>query len=198
MTTINAQQVKELRELTGAGMMDAKKALVDAKGDPKQAAEILRKQGLAKADKKSGRAASEGLIESYIHAGARVGVLLEINCETDFVARTDEFKQLAHDIAMHIAATNPLYLKPSDIDEETVNKEKEIYLAQIQQEGKPTEIAEKIAEGKLSKYYDEVCLLRQAFIKDPEKKIIDLIQEAIAKMGENILIGRFVRFQLGA
>ncbi len=193
---ITAEMVKNLREKTGAGMMDCKKALTEADGDFDKAVELLRKKGLAAAEKKAGRQASEGVIASYIHMD-KIGVLLEVNCETDFVARTDDFKQFVKDVAMHIAAASPRYLKREDIPEEILNKEKEIYKEQIK--NKPEHVIEKIIEGKLEKFYSEVCLLDQVFVKDPEgkKKIKDLLTEMIAKLGENIIIRRFVRYQLG-
>ncbi|NOX21195.1 MAG: translation elongation factor Ts [Nitrospirae bacterium] len=194
--TITAEMVKNLREKTGAGMMDCKKALTEAEGDFDKAVELLRKKGLAAAEKKAGRQASEGIIASYIHMD-KIGVLVEVNCETDFVARTDDFKQFVKDVAMHIAAASPRYVKREDIPEEVINKEKEIYREQIK--GKPEHVIDKIVEGKLEKFYSEVCLLDQVFVKDPEQKktIKELLTELIAKLGENIVIRRFVRFQLG-
>ncbi len=194
--TISANLVKELRERTGSGLMGCKKALSECQGDLEKAIDWLRQKGLAAASKKSGRKASEGLISSYIHMD-KIGVLVEVNCETDFVARTDDFKNLVKDIAMHIAAANPSYLSPSDIPEAIKDREKEIYKAQIT--NKPANIVDKIVEGKLEKFYTENCLTEQIFIKDPEQKqkIKDLITEKIAKLGENIVLRRFVRFQLG-
>lgn len=196
MTTISAELVKNLREKTGAGMMECKKALTESNGDFEKAIDILRQKGLASAQKKSGRTASEGLIESYIHMG-KLGSMVEINCETDFVARTDDFKNLAKDIAMHIVAANPLYLSREDVPQEILEREKEIYRAQVA--NKPPQVVEKIIEGKLEKFYTDFCLLDQIFIKDTEQKlkIKDLVTEKIAKLGENIVIRRFVRFQLG-
>jgi len=193
---ISASMVKELREKTGAGMMDCKKALTEAGGDFEKAVDVLRQRGLASAAKKAGRAASEGLIGSYIHMD-KIGVLVEVNCETDFVARTDDFRELVKDIAMHIAATNPLYLSRESVPQDVIEREKEIYRAQV--EGKPANVIDRIVEGKLEKFYSESCLLEQVFVKDPDgkKKIKDLIVEKIAKLGENIVISRFVRFQLG-
>jgi elongation factor Ts len=193
---ITADAVKELREQTGAGMMDCKHALTEAKGDVGKALEILRQKGLAIALKKASREASEGLIGSYIHMG-KIGVLVEVNCETDFVAKTDEFQELVRDIAMHIAASNPSYVKREDVPPEVIEKEKQIYASQIT--NKPPHVVEKIIQGKLEKFYTETCLMDQIFVKDPEqkKKIKDLIVEKIAKLGENIVIKRFVRFQLG-
>jgi elongation factor Ts len=194
--TITADMVRELREKTGAGMMDCKRALTESGGDAEKAIKVLREKGLATAAKKSGRVASEGLIGSYIHMD-KIGVLVEINCETDFVARTDDFRELAKDVAMHIAASNPSYLSREDVPQEVVEREKEIYRAQIS--NKPPQVVDKIVEGKLDKFYGESCLLDQIFIKDPDQKqkVKDLITDKIAKLGENILVRRFVRFQLG-
>jgi len=188
--------VKELRELTGAGLMDCKRALTEAGGNLEKAIVILRQRGLALASRKAHREARQGLIGSYIHMD-KVGVLVEINCETDFVARTDEFRELLKDIAMQIAATNPAYMKREDVPLEVVEKEKEIYTSQIKD--KPPQVVEKIIEGKLEKFYTDNCLMEQGFIKDPEqkKKIKDIIAEKIARLGENIVVRRFVRFQLG-
>ena len=194
--SISASTVKELRERTGAGMMDCKKALTEAAGDVEKAMDILRQRGLAMASKKASREASEGLVGSYIHMG-KIGVLLEINCETDFVAKTDDFQELVKDVAMHIAAANPSYVKREEIPQEVVEKEKAIYAAQV--ENKPPQVVEKIVEGKLEKFFNENCLMDQIFVKDPDgkKKIKDLVVEKIAKLGENIIIARFARFQLG-
>ncbi len=194
--TITAGMVKELRDKTGAGMMDCKKALSESSGDFERAIDILRKKGLASAAKKAGRKASDGLIYSYIHLN-KIGVLLELNCETDFVAKTDDFSSLAKDIAMHIAAANPLYRDVEDIPSAVMEREKEIYKSQVT--NKPAHVVDKIIEGKIEKFYGENCLMRQNFIKDPEQKvkISDLIAENIAKLGENVVIRRFVRFQLG-
>lgn len=192
---VTSQMVKELREKTGAGMMECKKALEQADGDFNKAIEYLRQKGLATAQKKAGRSATEGIIASYIHMD-KIGVMLELNCETDFVARNEEFKQLAKDIAMHIAAANPQYVSKEDIPQEIIEKEKEIYKAQITG-NKPPQVVEKIIEGKLEKFFEEMCLLNQPFIREPEKKIGDLITEKIAKFGENIVVRRFVRFQVG-
>jgi elongation factor Ts len=197
MTEISAALVKELREKSGAGMMDCKKALVEAQGDIDKASEILRKKGIAKASKRSDRVANEGKLDAYIHPGSKLGVLVEVNCETDFVANTDDFKNLIHDIAMHIAASAPLYVKREDIPQEDIDKEIEVYKAQARNQGKPETILEKIAQGKLEKYYAEVCLVEQPFVKDPDKTIQTLLNEAIAKMGENISIRRFTRFKVG-
>ncbi len=197
MSTISASAVKELRELSGAGMMDCKKALTEASGDLEKAIDILRKTGMAKARKKSGRSAKEGIILPYIHPGAKLGVLLEINCETDFVANTDDFKNLSKDIAMHIAASAPMSVSREEIPQETLEREKEIYADQARQSGKPENIIEKMTEGRLNKFYQENVLLEQTFVKDPDKTVSDLITETVAKLGENILISRFSRFQLG-
>ncbi len=187
--------IKDLREQTGAGIMDVKEALEEAGNDKDKAIEILRKKGLAKQAKKADRTANEGLVESYIHAGGRIGVLLEVNCETDFVARTDDFKNLVKEIALHIAASNPLYISKEDVPAEVIEKEKEIYKEQFA--GKPDDVIEKMLEGKVAKYYEEVCLLEQPFVRDGEKTIGGLLGEATGKMGENIQIRRFARFMLG-
>ena len=187
--------IKDLREQTGAGIMDVKEALEEAGNDKDKAIEILRKKGLAKQAKKADRTANEGLVESYIHAGGRIGVLLEVNCETDFVARTDDFKNLVKEIALHIAASNPLYISKEDVPAEVIEKEKEIYKEQFA--GKPDDVIEKMLEGKVAKYYEEVCLLEQPFVRDGEKTIGGLLGEATGKMGENIKIRRFARFMLG-
>ncbi|KWT83990.1 elongation factor Ts [Candidatus Magnetominusculus xianensis] len=191
---ISANMVMELREKTGVGMMDCKKALTETGGDFEKALDYLRKKGLATAAKKSGRKASEGLICSYIHMD-KIGVMLELNCETDFVAKTDEYKILAKDISMHIAAANPEYVEPSEIPAAVIEREKEIYKDQVK--GKPANVVDKIVEGKLEKFYSEKCLVKQAFVKNPDQTIHDLVVEKIAKLGENIVIGRFVRYQLG-
>ena len=183
--------------MSGAGMMDCKKALTEASGDLEKAIDILRKTGMAKARKKSGRSAKEGIILPYIHPGAKLGVLLEINCETDFVANTDDFKNLSKDIAMHIAASAPMSVSREEIPQETLEREKEIYADQARQSGKPENIIEKMTEGRLNKFYQENVLLEQTFVKDPDKTVADLITETVAKLGENILISRFSRFQLG-
>jgi elongation factor Ts len=197
MVVITAQLVKDLREETGVGMMDAKNALQEAQGDKEKAKDILRTKGLAKAAKKSERATSEGLVESYIHAGGRIGVLVEVASETDFVARTDEFKSLVHDMAMHIAGAAPLYIAPEDVAPEELEKEQTLARAELKEQGKPAATIEKILPGKIEKYYEQVCLLRQPFIKDQSKTIQDLLGEAVGKMGENIRIKRFARFVLG-
>ena len=195
--SIDAKLVKTLREKTGAGMMDCKNALVDSKGDLDKAVDYLRKSGVAKAEKKGTRDTREGLVYSYIHAGGRLGVLLELNCETDFVAKTDGFTELAHNLAMQIAATNPLSLDRESIDDEIIAREKEIFSDQAKSEGKPDNIIEKMVEGRLSKFFQESCLLEQTYIKDPDKKVSDLLTETIATLGENISINRFIRFAVG-
>ena len=198
-TTVNisAQQVKELRERTNAPMMDCRNALQEAKGDMEQAVVLLRKKGVATAAKKASRTTSEGAVASYIHAGGKIGVLLEINCESDFVARTDAFKELLHDISMHIAASDPKYIRREDVTAEDFEREKEIYRAQAASTGKPANVIEKIVEGKMSKFYEEVCLLDQPFIKDPAKTVGELITEKIAKTGEKITVRRFARYKMG-
>ncbi len=194
---ISSKLVKELRDKTGAPMMDCKKALEKAIGDLDKALDYLREHGMAKASEKAGRMTREGLIYSYIHPGEKLGVLLEINCETDFVARTDDFRSLAKDIAMQVAATNPLVIKREEIPANLLEKEKEIYKAQALQEGKPEKILEKIVQGKLEKFFQESCLLEQPFIKDEDRSVKQRIDETIAKLGENITVKRFVRFRLG-
>lgn len=194
---ITAQLVKELRERTGAGMMDCKKVLTETDGDMEKAIELLRERGLAAAAKKAGRIAAEGLVDSYIHPGGRVGVLVEVNCETDFVAKTEDFQTLVKDVAMQVAAAKPEFVKREEIPAEVLEKEKEIYRAQAIEEGKPEKIADKIVEGRIEKYYKEVCLLEQPFIKDPDKTVQDIITEAIARIGENISVRRFARFERG-
>jgi len=197
MMSVSAHAVKELRELTGAGMMDCKKALVETAGNMEKAVDYLREKGLAAAAKKSGRIASEGLVEAYIHGSGKIGVLVELNCETDFVAKNDAFKALARDIAMQIAAANPTYVSREQVPPDVVSHEKEILKAQAMNEGKPAKIIEKMIEGRIEKFYKEVCLLDQEFIKDNEKTVQQLITEAVAKIGENISLRRFVRYQLG-
>lgn len=196
---ITSGAVKDLRQKTGAGMMDCKKALVEAQGDEEKAIDILRKRGLAQAAKRAGREANEGLIETYIHTGSKLGVMVELNCETDFVAKTDEFKSLARDIAMHVAATNPMAISRDQISQEVIEKEKDIYRAQIESSGKkkPPEIIEKIISGKLEKFFSETCLLEQPFVKDTDKTVGDLVTETAAKLGENIVLRRFCRLQVG-
>ena len=195
--SVDAKLVKDLRERTGAGMMDCKKALVESKGDLDSAVEFLRKAGIAKAEKKSVRDANEGLIISYIHHGSKLGVLLDIGCETDFVAKTEGFEELANNIAMQIAATNPIAISKEDLSSDLIDKEKDIYTEQAKSTGKPDNVVKKIVDGKIEKFVQENCLINQSFIKDPDVKIGQLVQEAIAKLGENITINRFVRFALG-
>lgn len=197
MAEITAALVKELRERTGAGMMDCKKALSATDGDLEKAIDFLREKGLAAAAKKAGRVAAEGLVEAYIHGGGRIGVLVEVNCETDFVAKTDAFKELVKDIAMHIAATNPSYLKREEVPTAELEHEQAVLAEQARNEGKPEKIIEKMVAGRIEKYYKEVCLMEQPFVKDPDKTISDLITESIAKIGENISIRRFTRYQPG-
>lgn len=197
MAEITAALVKELRERTGAGMMDCKKALSATDGDLEKAIDFLREKGLAAAAKKAGRVAAEGLVGAYIHGGGRIGVLVEVNCETDFVAKTDAFKELVKDIAMHIAATNPSYLKREEVPTAELEHEQAVLAEQARNEGKPEKIIEKMVAGRIEKYYKEVCLMEQPFVKDPDKTISDLITESIAKIGENISIRRFTRYQLG-
>ncbi|MFA5990736.1 MAG: translation elongation factor Ts [Candidatus Doudnabacteria bacterium] len=187
--------LKELRELTGAGMLEIKQALTETGNDKEKTIDLLRKKGALKVGKKADRVANEGLIETYIHPGNRVGVLIEVNCETDFVARTDDFKNLAKDLALHIAAANPLYVTSAEIPAEVVEKEKEIYKEQVK--GKPAEVVEKILEGKIAKYYEETCLMDQPYAKNPDLKIREVLAEAVAKMGEKIEVKRFARFVLG-
>ena len=196
MSKISASLVKELREKTGAGMLDCRNALQETDGDLEKAVDLLREKGLSKAAKKSSRIAAEGLVESYIHGG-RIGVLVEVNSETDFVAKTDEFKEFVKDIAMQIAASNPKYVTRDEVPEEIVNHEKEVLTQQAMNEGKPQNIAEKMVEGRIEKFYKEIVLLEQPFIKDPDKTIETLLKEKIAKIGENIKIRRFVRFEVG-
>jgi len=197
MGTISAEMVKQLREKTGAGIMDCKEALTECKGNIDTAVDFLRKKGMATAEKRSGRAMTEGIIESYIHTGGKLGVLVEINCETDFVAKNDDFKEFARNLAMHIAATNPVGISQEDVSEDVINKEREIYRAQALEMGKPENIVDKIAEGKLNKFFKDNCLLNQDYVRDPNITITDLLNELIAKIGENLSIKRFVRFQTG-
>jgi elongation factor Ts len=194
---ISAKLVKDLREKTGAGMLDCKNALVEAKGDMDQAVVVLRKKGLASAQKKAARVAAEGMIGHYIHAGGKLGVLVEVNCETDFAARSEEFQVLVKDIAMHIAAQIPLFVKREDVPAEVLEKEKEIYKDQARASGKPPNIIDKIAEGKLESYYEMACLYDQKFVKDPNITVKDLINNLVAKIGENIQVRRFARFKTG-
>lgn len=197
MPEITAQMVKDLRDRTGAPFLDCKNALNDSDGDIEKALDLLKIKGVAKASKKASRETPEGSITSYIHAGGKIGVLLEINCETDFVARNEEFQKLSREIAMQIAAANPQYVNTGDVPESVVEKEKEVMKAQVIEEGKKPEIADKIVEGKINKFFEEMCLLEQAYIREPKTKISVLIQNAIAKIGENIVVRRFERFQLG-
>lgn len=194
---ISAGMVKELREKTGAGIMDCKKALKECNGDLEKASEYLKKKGIADASKKSGRIAAEGTVASYIHMGGKIGVLVEINCETDFVAKTEDFQELSKNISMQIAAAKPLYVKREDVPQEVINSEKEIYKTQALESGKPEKIVDKIATGKLEKYFSEICLLEQKFIRDPDKTVEEIVKETIAKTGENIVIRRFTRYELG-
>jgi len=197
MAEISAAVVKELRERTGAGMMDCKRALIEKNGDTEAAIEYLREKGLAAASKKAGRIATEGLVESYIHAGGKIGVLIEVNCETDFVAKTDAFRQLAKDLAMHVAANNPIYVSSDQIPAVVIAKEREIYRQQALNEGKPEKIVDKMVEGRVQKFFAEVCLLDQGFVRDPEITVASLIKSQIASIGENISVRRFERFVLG-
>ncbi|MDD4722283.1 MAG: translation elongation factor Ts [Acidaminococcaceae bacterium] len=197
MAQITAGLVKELRERTGAGMMDCKKALTETAGDIDKAIDFLREKGLAAAAKKAGRVAAEGLVYSYIHGGGRIGVLVEVNCETDFVAKTENFQTLVKDIAMHIAAANPSYINREEVPVAELEHEKEVLSEQARNEGKPEKIIEKMVAGRIEKYYKEVCLLDQMFVKDTDKTISQLVNESIAKIGENISIRRFTRYQLG-
>lgn len=194
---VSANMVKELREKTGAGMMDCKKALAETGGDFQRALDYLRQKGLATAAKRAGRVASEGRVGSYIHAGGKIGVMVEVNCETDFVAKTDDFQAFAKDIAMHIAASNPSYIRREEVTADVLEREKEIYRAQARDAKKPEKVMEKIVEGKLEKFYGEVCLVEQAFVKDPDITIQDLLNGLIGKLGEKIEIRRFTRYQVG-
>lgn len=196
MATVTAKLISDLREKTGAGLLDVKKALDEAQGNLDAAETILRKKGVASAAKKAGRSTSEGLVESYIHVGGKVGVLVEVNCETDFVAKTDEFKSFCRDVCLQIAAASPAYVRREEVPEAELAKERDIAAAQLQ--GKPAAAVQKIVEGKLEKYYSQVCLLDQPFVKQPEKTVKDILTEKIAKLGENMQVRRFVRFQLGA
>jgi len=197
MTDISAALVKELREKTGTGMMDCKQALSASGGDMTKAIEFLRKKGLATAQKRAGRATSEGTIATYIHMGGKLGVMVEVNCETDFVAKNEAFQECAKNIAMHIAASNPIAVRPEDVPAETIAKEKEIYAAQARETGKPEQVIEKIVEGKLKKFYEDSCLLNQAYVRNPDITVADLLNDLVAKIGENISVKRFVRFQVG-
>ncbi|HDP98619.1 MAG TPA: translation elongation factor Ts [bacterium] len=195
--SITADDVKKLREITGAGIMDCKNALTETQGDVDKAVEYLRKKGIAKAEKKSGRETKEGIIDAYIHPGSKLGVLLEVNCETDFVAKNNDFKKFVRDIAMQIAAANPLVVRREELDQKIIDREMEIYKTQAQNEKKPEQIAEKIATGRMEKFYQEVVLLEQSFVKDPNKTIEQYLKETIGVIGENISVRRFVRFQMG-
>jgi elongation factor Ts len=194
---VTSQMVKELRDKTSAGMMDCKKALNETDGDMEKAVDLLRKNGLAVAAKRAGRATSEGVIETYIHAGGKLGVMIELNCETDFVAKTDQFKELARDLAMHIAATNPVAIDRESVPEEVLAREKAIYVQQALESGKPENIVEKIVGGKVDKFLAEICLLEQKYVKNPDLSVQDLLTDCVGKMGENISIKRFSRFQIG-
>jgi elongation factor Ts len=197
MSAIDAQQVKELREMTGAGMMDCKKALAESKGNVQEAVDYLRKKGLSAAAKKAERVTKEGLIGSYVHSNGKIAVLVEVGCETDFVARTDDFKTLVRDLAMHVAASNPLAVRREEIDPSLVARERELMAAQVAEMGKPAQVVEKIIEGKLEKWYADNALMEQPFVKDPDRKISDVVSGVIAKLGENIQVRRFVRMALG-
>lgn len=197
MSTITADMVKQLRDRSGAGIMDCKEALSECEGDMEKAADYLRKKGLATAKKRAGKVAADGVIQSYVHMGGKIGVLVEVNCETDFVAKTDEFKQFAKNIAMHIAASGPLGVVPEDIPADVVEREKEIYREQALEMGKPEDVAEKIVDGKMNKFYKESCLMNQLYIRDTDLTISDVLNEMIAKTGEKITINRFSRFQIG-
>jgi elongation factor Ts len=194
---VSAAAVKELREKTGAGMMDCKKALAECRGDLNKAVDYLRQKGLAAAAKKASRTATDGAVGAYVHPGGKIGVLVELNCETDFVARTAEFQNLLKDIAMQVAAANPRYIRPEEVPSGDLQKEREIYRQQALETGKPEKVIEKIVDGKIDRFYSEVCLLEQAFIKNPERKVADILTEAMARLGENIQVKRFSRYQLG-
>jgi elongation factor Ts len=197
MAEINAALVKQLRDATGAGMMECKAALVEAKGSLEEATTILRKRGLATATKKAGRSTNEGIIGSYIHMGGKIGVLVEVNCESDFVARTDDFQNLAREIAMHIAAANPRFVRREEVPPDVLDRERDVYRGQMEGQNKPAAVIDKIIDGKLNSFYEQVCLLDQPSIRDPKLTIGQIVQAAVAKMGENIAIPRFVRFKLG-
>jgi elongation factor Ts len=194
---ITAMMVKELREATNAGMMDCKKALKECDGDMEKAGDYLRKKGIASAAKKEGRSTSEGLVASYIHMGGKVGVLIEVACETDFVARTDDFKEFVHNVAMHIAAASPVAVTRDEVDPSLIEKEKEIYAGQMQEQGKPAEMIDKIVEGKVDKYYSEICLLEQKYVRNPDMTVEDYLKSIIGSLGENMAIKRFTRYQIG-
>jgi elongation factor Ts len=194
---VNASTVKELREKTGAGVMDCKKALAECAGNLEKAVDYLRQKGLAAAAKKMSRVAAEGLVGAYIHAGGKIGVMVELNCETDFVSRTPEYQALLKDIAMQVAAASPRYVRREDVPAEEVERERAIYRTQVLEQGKPEKIVDKIIEGKLDRFYSEICLIEQAFIKDPDRKVGDLLRDAVSRMGENIQVRRFMRYQVG-
>ncbi|MCJ7749825.1 MAG: translation elongation factor Ts [Armatimonadetes bacterium] len=194
---ITAQQVQELRRKTGAGIMNCKSALNECNGDMEKAAVLLRKEGMARADARVSRETSEGLVSSYIHAGGKIGVLVEVNCETDFVARTDQFKELALNLAMHIAAENPGYLQAEDVSEDVIEREREVYRALAEKEGKPEQVWDRIVEGRLKKFYSEVCLLEQPYVRDDQMTVGEFVKETMGRLGENISVRRFVRYQLG-
>jgi len=197
MMEINAAQVKDLRESTGAGIMDCKQALQEAEGDVDKATRLLREKGLAGAQKKAGRIAADGIIDAYIHLNNRIGVLLEVNCETDFVARNETFRAMVHDIAMHIAASKPLFVSSDDVPESVLEEEREINRNRALKEGKPEKVVDKIVDGRMQKYFEEFCLLDQPFVKDPDMTIGDLVKQTIAAVGENVVVRRFARFQVG-
>ena len=197
MSEISAAMVKELREKSGAGIMDCKAALGECDGNLEKAIDFLRKKGIATAAKRAGRATSEGTVQAYIHMGGKIGVMVEVNCETDFVAKTDDFNEFAKNIAMHIAATNPVGIVPEDVPQAVIDREREIYKAQVLEMGKPEQMVEKIAEGKMNKFFKESCLMNQQYVKEPDKTIADYLNEVIAKTGEKITIKRFARFQIG-
>jgi elongation factor Ts len=197
MSEITAAMVKQLRDKTGSGMMDCKKALAENSGDMEKAIDFLRKKGLATAAKRAGRATMEGVVQPYVHTGGKLGVMVEVNCETDFVAKSEDFQEFAKNVAMHIAATSPIGISPEDVPAETLAREKEIYMDQARQTGKPENVIEKIVEGKMNKFLKENCLMNQAYVRNPDITIADLLNELIAKIGENISIKRFVRFQIG-
>ena len=194
---VSSQDVKELRERTGAGMMDCKRALTDADGDMDKATDLLRERGLAAAAKKAGRIAAEGIVESYIHMGGKIGVLIEVNCETDFVANTPEFRTFVRDMAMQVAASKPIYIMPDEVDQTELNHEREILRAQALAEGKPEKIIEKMVEGRIQKYFKDVCIMEQPFIKDQDKAVKDILNELVARIGEKVSIRRFVRYEMG-
>ena len=197
MAEITAEMVKQLREKTGAGIMDCKRALNESNGDIAEAEMNLRKRGIDVAQKKAGREANEGIVGTYVHAGSKLGVLVEVNCESDFVARTDDFQELVHDIAMHIAATDPRFISKDDVDEDALNKEREVQRERALAEGKPEQIVDKIVEGRMKKYYEEVCLLEQPFVKDNASTVGELITQKVSKLGENIVVSRMARFKVG-